>query len=88
MNGPSPNREAMSLYNRWLTDLRIARDTTDFTFRKMCQEDLTELQEEAHLLIKSGELDCQQLSKMKLMTTRSVSQWITWLKASRTNNLL
>ena len=88
MNGPTSNQEAMSLYVTWLADLRIARDTTDISFRRMCTEDLTELQQKAQLLMDSGELDSQQLTKMKLVTQRSVSQWITWLKASRTNNLL
>lgn len=87
MNGPTSNQEAMSLYVTWLADLRIARDTTDLTFRRMCSEDLTELQQQAQVLMDSGELDSQQLTKMKLVTQRSVSQWITWLKASRTNNL-
>lgn len=88
MIGPSPNQDAMGLYVQWLTDLRIARDTTDISFRRMCTEDLTELQQKAQLLMDSGELDSQQQTKMKLVTQRSVSQWITWLKASRTNNLL
>ena len=88
MNGPSPNQEAMSLYVTWLADLRITRDTTDISFRRMCTEDLIELQQKAQLLMDSGELDSQQQTKMKLVTQRSVSQWITWLKASRTNNLL
>ena len=88
MNGPTSNQEAMSLYVTWLADLRIARDTTDISFRRMCTEDLTELQQKAQLLMDSGELDSQQQTKMKLVTQRSVSQWITWLKASRTNNLL
>ena len=88
MNGPTSNQEAMSLYVTWLADLRIARDTTDISFRRMCTEDLIELQQKAQLLMDSGELDSQQQTKMKLVTQRSVSQWITWLKASRTNNLL
>ena len=88
MNGPSPNQEATCLYVTWLADLRIARDTTDLTFRRMCSEDLIELQQKAQVLMDSGELDSQQQTKMKLVTQRSVSQWITWLKASRTNNLL
>ncbi|QNI75605.1 hypothetical protein SynMVIR181_00605 [Synechococcus sp. MVIR-18-1] len=88
MNGPTSNQEATCLYNQWLADLRITRDTTDFTFRRMCSEDLIELQQKAQVLMDSGELDSQQQTKMKLVTQRSVSQWITWLKASRTNNLL
>ena len=86
MNGPSPNREADGLYDRWVNDLRIAKQTTDFTFRKMCTEDLRDLQKDALLLLESGQLGIQEITKMKLITQRSISQWLVWCKASSHKN--
>jgi hypothetical protein len=88
MNGPSPNREAEGLYDRWLNDLRITKNSIDPTFRRMCIEDLRDLQKDAHLLLESDQLGSQEITKMKLITQRSVSQWLVWCKASSRKNFL
>jgi len=88
MNGPSPNREAEGIYDRWLTDLRLTKNSTDPTFRRMCIEDLRDLQKDAHLLLESDQLGSQEITKMKLITQRSVSQWLVWCKASSHKNFL
>ena len=75
--------EATGLYDQWLSSLKLISQITDPTTRKAFSEDLYKLQEQARTLLSSQLLTGVVRSKLEILLSRPVDQWVLTLPPSR-----
>jgi hypothetical protein len=67
--------ESKSLYSNWCDTLRLLRQVTEPSAKKMYLQDLTELHSRAYGLRATNQLSGMNLSMMNLVLSRTVEQW-------------
>ena len=68
--------DAKSTYNQWVDTLKLLREITDPSARKMMEEELKELYQKAYDLRWTNQLEDMPRSMMNIVLSRTAEQWI------------
>ena len=76
------SRDAAALYQEFHETLKLIKEASEPTVRKMYKEDLQDYCLRAEHLLTTDLLDAHSISKMKILLSRTAEQWFTLAKAS------